>query len=167
MKPGGQALFGFVRFWSRRWTGVGAGVRAERGQDVMVLEAVHGLAGRRPVVSVNDVAHEIGVDQSGASRMVARAQRLGLLSRRSPGRVGESASIALTAAGEEMLRQAHDWQDDVLRTLTADWPDRDVRTLLTLMDRLVRAQERIDAGDDTRGPVGRSGRSPEGPAAAS
>lgn len=66
---GGQALFAFVRFWSRRWTGVGAGVRAERGQDVM----------------------------------------------------------------------------GVLRTLTADWPGENVRTLLTLMDRLVRAQVRIDA----------------------
>ena len=146
-KADGQALFAFVRFWSRRWTGVGLGGRAERGQDVMVLETVHGLASRREVVSVNDVAREVGVDQSGASRMVTRAHRLGLLSRRPPGRVGEPASIAVAPAGEVLLRQAHEWQDDVLRSLTAGWPAEDVRTLLTLMDRLVRAQERIHAAE--------------------
>jgi DNA-binding MarR family transcriptional regulator len=145
MTGGGQALFGFVRFWSRRWTGVGLGVDAERGQDVMVLEAVHAVAGAQPAVAVNDIARELGVDQSGASRMVQRAERLGLLTRQRSGRIGTPASIALTASGERVLHQAHAWQDDVLRTLTADWPADDVSTLVVLMDRLVAAQAGLDA----------------------
>jgi len=142
---GGQVLFAFVRFWSRRWTGAGLGVDAERGRDVMVVEAAHALARTGASVSVNDIAHELGLDQSGASRMVARAERLGLLTRRAPGSVGERSSIAVTAAGEVLLRDAHAWQDTVLRTLTAGWPDDDVRSLVTLMGRLVNAQTVRDA----------------------
>jgi DNA-binding MarR family transcriptional regulator len=136
----GQVLFAFVRFWSRRWTGAGAGVDAERGRDVMVVEAVRALSRVSTPVSVNDIAHELGVDQSGASRMVARAERLNLLTRRAPTHVGERSSIAVTAAGDDLLRQAHAWQNAVFQSLTADWSDEDVRRLLTLMTRLVDAQ---------------------------
>ena len=142
----GQALFAFVRFWSRRWTGVGSGVDAQRGADVMVLEAVHALAGSGRPTSVNDVAREVGVDQSGASRMIARVERLSLVTRRSTGRVGAASSVTITAAGEELLRQAHAWQDEVARSLTADWSEDEVRTFSTLMDRLVEAQAALDAG---------------------
>ena len=110
----------------------------------MVVEAVHALTAQERPTSINDVARELGLDQSGASRMVAHAQRQGLVTRRAPGRIGASSAITTTAAGEELLRQAHAWQDEVLRTLTAGWPDEDVRTLTTLMDRLVRAQQDID-----------------------
>jgi DNA-binding MarR family transcriptional regulator len=121
------------------------GVDAERGRDVMVVEAVHALSGRRAPVSVNDIAHELGVDQSGASRMVTRAERLNLLTRRAPGSVGERSSIAVAAAGEDLLRRAHVWQDTVFRSLTAGWPDEDVQSLLTLIGRLVEAQTKRDA----------------------
>lgn len=139
-EPDGQALFAFVRYWSRRWNGADP----ERGRDVMVLEAVRALAASGRAASINAVAHELGVDQSGASRMVTHAQRRGLVVRQAPARVGAAASIALTEAGEELLAQAHAWQNDVLRRLTADWPDHDVTTLLALMNRLVRAQAAIE-----------------------
>jgi DNA-binding MarR family transcriptional regulator len=109
----------------------------------MVLEAVHALAGR--ATSINDVARELGVDQSGASRMVARAERLGLVTRQAAGRIGATSSITITAGGEELLRQAHGWQDEMVRALTADWPRKDVEMLATLMDRLVQAQSKLDA----------------------
>ncbi|MEU4427241.1 MarR family winged helix-turn-helix transcriptional regulator [Actinoplanes sp. NPDC024001] len=137
----GQALFAFVRFWSRRWTGADP----QRGRDVMVLEAVHALTARQRPTSINDLARELGVDQSGASRMVARAEQQGLLTRRAPTRVGVTSAITVTAAGEELLRQAHAWQNEVLRTLTADWPAGDVATLMTLMNRLVQAQSDLGA----------------------
>lgn len=145
MESGGQILFAFVRFWSRRWTGVGLGVDAERGRDIMVVEAVHALARTQASVSVNHVAHELGVDQSGASRMIGRAERLNLLTRERPRRIGAESSITVTAAGEEILRQAHAWQDEVLGALTADWLEEDVRSLRLLMERLVEAQTKLDA----------------------
>jgi MarR family transcriptional regulator, organic hydroperoxide resistance regulator len=143
VESGGQVLFAFVRFWSRRWTGAGSGVDPERGRDVMVVEAVHALRTRTPV-SVNDIAHELGVDQSGASRMVARAERLNLLTRRAPDSVGRRSSINVTASGEDLLRQAHAWQDAIFQSLTADWSVEDVQSLLTLMGRLLEAQTKRD-----------------------
>ncbi|MEU4562705.1 MarR family winged helix-turn-helix transcriptional regulator [Actinoplanes sp. NPDC023936] len=145
MKARGQALFAFVRFWSRRWTGADPGAGAQRGREVMVVEAVHALSEQRRPTSVNDVARELGLDQSGVSRMVTHAERQGLVVRRASGRIGAASAITNTAAGEELLRQAHAWQDEVLRTLTADWPDEDVETLMVLMDRLVRAQNATGA----------------------
>ncbi|GLI02159.1 MarR family winged helix-turn-helix transcriptional regulator [Phytohabitans aurantiacus] len=144
MELSGQALFAFVRFWSRRWTGAGLGVDAQRGRDVMVLEAVRALTERGGATSINELARELGLDQSGASRMVAHAQREGLVARVAPSRIGATSAITSTAAGEELLRQAHAWQDEVLRTLTAGWADDDVQTLIKLMDRLVRAQNALD-----------------------
>jgi MarR family transcriptional regulator, organic hydroperoxide resistance regulator len=147
----GQALFAFVRFWSRRWTGTGLGADAQRGRDVMVVEAVHALTEQKRSTSINDVARELGLDQSGASRMVGRAEQQGFVTRRGPDRIGATAAITNTAAGEKLLSQAHVWQDGVLRTLTAGWSDEDVKTLMNLMDRLVRAQNAIDsAGPNAR-----------------
>ncbi|WP_179855138.1 MarR family winged helix-turn-helix transcriptional regulator [Paractinoplanes atraurantiacus] len=129
-------MFAFVRFWSRRWTGA----ETQRGRDVMVVEAVHALSGRSRPTSINDVARELGLDQSGVSRMVTRAEQQGFVVRRAAGRIGAASVITNTDAGEELLRQAHAWQDEVLRALTADWPAEDVESLMTLMERLVRAQ---------------------------
>jgi hypothetical protein len=36
-----------------------------------------------------------------------------------------------TAAGEDMLRQAHAWQNAIFQSLTAGWSDEDVQSLLT------------------------------------
>lgn len=144
MKVHGQALFAFVRFWSRRWTGANPSADTQRGRDVMVVEAVHALGEQRRPTSINDVARELGLDQSGVSRMVTRAEQQGFVVRSAPGRIGAASAITNTAAGEELLRQAHAWQDEVLRTLTADWPNEDVETLMVLMDRLVRAQNATD-----------------------
>ncbi|MFF0379356.1 MarR family winged helix-turn-helix transcriptional regulator [Actinoplanes missouriensis] len=144
MKVRGQALFAFVRFWSRRWTGAHLSAETQRGRDVMVVEAVHALTGQGRSASVNDVARELGLDQSGVSRMVTRAEHQGFVVRSAPGRIGAASVIANTAAGEELLRHAHAWQDEVLRTLTADWPAEDVETLMTLMERLVQAQNAAD-----------------------
>ncbi|WP_432976475.1 MarR family winged helix-turn-helix transcriptional regulator [Dactylosporangium sp. CA-233914] len=140
---GGQALFAFVRYWSRRWTGADP----DRGRDVLALEAVRALSARLGAPpSVNDVAHELGLDQSGASRLLSRAERLGLLARRSARGVGAATTVTVTPPGEELLRQAHAWQDEVLAELTAGWPDEDVRTLVALMSRLIEGQSGYGRG---------------------
>ena len=64
----GQVLFEFVRHWSRRT----APDIAEQGRLVLVVESVYAVSGRR-AATINAVAHEIGIDQSGASRMVKEA----------------------------------------------------------------------------------------------
>jgi DNA-binding MarR family transcriptional regulator len=116
----GQALFQFVRHWSRRWNDPAT---AERGRDVLVTEAVHALRDR-PEATVNDVAAELGVDQSGASRLVAHAADLGYLATHPAPSDARRRVITLTASGAALLAAAHDWQESVFAALTDDWtPD--------------------------------------------
>lgn len=134
----GQALFQFVRHWSRRWNDPAA---AERGRDVLVTEAVHALRDR-PEVTVNDVAAELAVDQSGASRMVAHAVDLGYLATRPSAADARRRAISLTADGAALLAAAHDWQESVFTTLTDDWTPAERadfhRAMIRLVDRSAR-----------------------------
>jgi DNA-binding MarR family transcriptional regulator len=109
----GRTLFEFVRFWSRRGT-------SSRGRDVLVTETVHALRGR-PEVSVNDVAAELGLDQSGASRMVTHAVDEGYLAIQPSPSDARRRTVTVTPAGARLLTDAHRWQDEVFASLTSDW----------------------------------------------
>jgi DNA-binding MarR family transcriptional regulator len=109
----GRTLFEFVRFWSRRGG-------SSRGRDVLVTETVHALRDRREV-TVNDVAAELGLDQSGASRMVTRAVDEGYLAAHPSGVDARRRTITVTSAGTRLLADAHRWQDKVFADLTSDW----------------------------------------------
>src|SRR5437763_768335 len=70
-------------FRPRRWATASAGPAtgdAPLVQDILVLEAVDAAA-RHGEVSVTDVAHQLGLDRSGASRMVGAAVDHGHLTR--------------------------------------------------------------------------------------
>ncbi|MEV4348800.1 MarR family winged helix-turn-helix transcriptional regulator [Actinoplanes sp. NPDC049596] len=125
----GQTLFEFIRHWSRRGD-------SEHGRDVQVTEAVHSLRAR-PEITVNDVAAELGLDQSGASRMIAHAE--GYLVVRPSERDARRRTIAVTPAGAELLHQAHVWQEAVFAELTADWTDTERAEFQRAMRRLLDA----------------------------
>jgi DNA-binding MarR family transcriptional regulator len=135
----GQALFQFVRHWSRRCSDPAA---AERGRDVLATEAVHALRDR-PEVTVNDVAAELGVDQSGASRMVAHAVELGYLATRPSPADARRRLISLTASGAALLDAAHDWQESVFADLTDDWTPAERAGFHHAMIRLVDRSTRL------------------------
>jgi MarR family transcriptional regulator, organic hydroperoxide resistance regulator len=109
----GRTLFEFVRFWSRRGTTM-------RGRDVLVTETVHALSAVSEV-SVNDVAAELGLDQSGASRMVTHAVDEGFLAAHPSPSDARRRTVTVTPAGTQLLADAHRWQDEVFATLTSDW----------------------------------------------
>ncbi|GAA0732923.1 MarR family winged helix-turn-helix transcriptional regulator [Dactylosporangium roseum] len=130
---GGPALFRLVRFWSRRWA---SGAVDERAQHVMAVEAVH--AGGE--ATVNDVAHRLGLDQSGASRIVRAAVAAGYLARGESQGDRRRAAIRLTPAGEELLAAARSWQRDVFDELTAGWKAADRHRFAGYLDRLADEQ---------------------------
>jgi DNA-binding MarR family transcriptional regulator len=137
----GQALFRLVRFWSRRWTGAGQTVELEHARDVMITEAVASLS-QRDGATVNAVANELGIDQSGASRFIAQAVQRGYL-RKAPARQdARQRVLQVTPAGDELLRAAHEWQEGVFANLTAGWTEQDVRQLQGYLERLLDAQQR-------------------------
>lgn len=146
--PGpGRVLFGFVRFWARRWTGAGAGVEAERGRDVMVTETVAALDGGGGA-SINDVARELGIDQSGASRMVGQAVERGYLVKASATDARRRA-VRVTDTGRRLVTRAHAWQEATFAELTADWTPGEVARFAELMSRLVTKASAGYGGVDT------------------
>lgn len=121
--PGpGQLLFSFVRHWSRR-SNEGNGSVAERGRLVLATEAVAALGGREEPATVNAVAEEIGIDQSGASRLIRSAVDAGYLTMRTPSD-GRRREVAVTPAGRAVLRHAHAWQEQMFDELTEGWSQR-------------------------------------------
>lgn len=133
----GQVMFHFVRHWARR--PVAADAVGERGRLVLVCEAVHALSQRGSPVTVNAVAHEIGIDQSGASRLIRSATAADYLAMAASAADGRRREASLTPAGRSMLAQAHRWQEDVFAQLTTGWSDKkrhDFQQAMTdLMDR--------------------------------
>ncbi len=87
---------------------------------MVVVEAVHSLAARTSP-TINAVAHEIGIDQSGASRLVKDAVAGGYLELTPSSTDARRREVAVTAAGRRMLLDAHRWQESVFQQLTEHW----------------------------------------------
>jgi DNA-binding MarR family transcriptional regulator len=130
----GQVLFEFVRHWSRRT----APDVAEQGRLVLVIESVYAVSGRR-AATVNAVAHEIGIDQSGASRLVKEAAAAGYLQLRAADGDARRRQVSVTDAGLALLDQAHAWQEELFAHLTTGWSERRRtqfrRDMLSLLER--------------------------------
>src|SRR5215218_1296887 len=133
----GEVLFEFVRHWSRRLQS-GDPRAAEQGRLVLVVEAVQSVRGREPA-TINAVAHELGIDQSGVSRLVKSAVAARYLELKPSDRDGRQREVLITPAGRSMLDQAHRWQEAVFQQLTEQWTERqrvDFRkAMLSLLER--------------------------------
>ena len=133
----GEVLFEFVRHWSRRLQ-AGDPRAAEQGRLVHVVEAVQSVRGREPA-TINAVAHELGIDQSGVSRLVKSAVAARYLELKPSDRDGRQREVLITPAGRSMLDQAHRWQEAVFQQLTEQWTERqrvDFRkAMLSLLER--------------------------------
>ncbi|GGT39784.1 MarR family winged helix-turn-helix transcriptional regulator [Nonomuraea spiralis] len=129
---GGPALFRLVRFWSRRWAGQAAGDLGQV-QHVLVLEAVQCSGGD---ADVGTVAHQLGLDHSGASRMVKEAVAAGHLVRETSEHDRRRAALRLTDSGNALLAAARQWQRHVFDDLTASWDEPDRERFGTYLSRL-------------------------------
>ena len=140
----GQVLFAFVRHWSRRSSG-GDHLAAEQGRLVLVTEAVHHLTQRGVAATVNAVAHEIGIDQSGASRLVKSATEAGYLTMHASEIDGRRRQATVTLTGLTMLEQAHDWQEQMFGRLTEGWSEQQRRDFHRAMTNLMDRSNELDA----------------------
>lgn len=142
--PGpGQVLFHFVRHWSRR--SVAADTGGEQGRLVLVCEAVHALSRRATPATVNSIAQEVGIDQSGASRLIKSATAAGYLVMAASATDGRRREASLTSAGETMLDQAHRWQEEVFAELTRGWSDKERCDFQQAMTDLIERSYAMDA----------------------
>lgn len=149
---GGPALFRIVRFWSRRWA-VGAARDgagdAEQVGHVLILEAIAAALSGEPAPSsgessavrgkaaaISDVAADLGLDRSNASRMLAAAVEAGLVTKTTSGADARRTELRMTPAGQSMLAAARAWQEQTFLELTASWPRADARRFAIYLHRL-------------------------------
>ncbi|MEU8250126.1 MarR family winged helix-turn-helix transcriptional regulator [Nonomuraea sp. NPDC048916] len=112
---------------------------AEQGRLVLVTEAVCSLMRHGQEATVNAIAHEIGIDQSGASRLVKSAADAGYLKMRTSATDGRRRHATVTSSGHAMLEDAHSWQEQVFDRLTDGWSERQRldfrRAMISLIER--------------------------------
>jgi DNA-binding MarR family transcriptional regulator len=140
---GGPALFRLVRFWSRRWAIADPGSEGDHVGHVLVLEAIDAAA-RDGSALITDVAAELGLDRSNASRMLAAAVSAGLVSKVVSADDARRAVLGITPAGADLLAAAREWQEQTFMRLVADWPTADVRRFAGYLMRLAADRRRGD-----------------------
>jgi DNA-binding MarR family transcriptional regulator len=135
---GGPALFRLVRFWSRRWArgvAVGVGEQASLPQHVVTLEAIGACTGVDGA-TVGEVARQLGLDHSGASRMVAAVEAAGFVERSRSGSDGRRSAVRVTGEGLQLLQTSRRWQQSMFDELTGGWSARDRQQFAGYLDRL-------------------------------
>jgi DNA-binding MarR family transcriptional regulator len=133
LSDGGPALFRLVRFFARRWITQASIESDAQVQHILVLEAVHASRGE---ASINAVAHQLGLDHSGASRMVKDASRAGYLTRGESEEDRRRTVLRVSQAGEALLQAAHQWQRKTFDELTQGWAEHDREQFAGYLSRL-------------------------------
>lgn len=114
------------------------GTDPAHGRMVMAVEAVDAVL-QRGAVTINDLADELGIDQSGASRLVSQAIAAGYLQRHRAQTDGRARECGLTPAGTDLLQAARCWQEEAFTRLTADWSDEERALFESQVQRLIAA----------------------------
>jgi DNA-binding MarR family transcriptional regulator len=152
VRCGGPALFQIIRFWSRRWA-VGAARDgagdAQHVGHVLILEAIAAAVRNAPArfsdessaslgtpAAIGDVAAELGLDRSNASRMLAAAVEAGLVTKATSAVDSRRTDLRITEAGQSLLAAARAWQEEAFLQMTASWPAADARRFATYLHRL-------------------------------
>lgn len=111
-----------------------------------VLRAVEQCEQVDDGASIGDVAEYMAVEHSTASRLVATVVAAGLLTKSCAPDDQRRRALVLTDAGRKALATVTDRRRDLVAEAIADWPDPDVDTLVTLLDRLTERFERAATG---------------------
>jgi DNA-binding MarR family transcriptional regulator len=141
---GGPALFHLVRFWSRRWLRDDHPDPDDHALDILVLEATDAATSNR-TATVAEVAAQLGIDRSGASRLIASAEDRGYVSRRINKADARRVELSITRTGRALLNAARRWQSATFLDLVADWDPADATTFATYLVRLAQSIETTHA----------------------
>lgn len=114
--------------------------------DLGTLRAVRAV-GRLAddVPGVGEVAELLMVDASTASRLLDRAVCAGYVARESAAHDRRRSQLELTRTGAALLAKADAARRRVLSEVTEQWAPGDLDTLSTLLDRLRRDLDRLEA----------------------
>lgn len=105
-------------------------------QYIQAVEAVAGVGRTAEEATVSTVANQLGLDHSGASRIVRDAVSAGYLARVDSAHDRRRVVLELTDSGERLLAASRDWQRRCFDELTAAWDERDRRRFAGYLRRL-------------------------------
>ncbi|WP_103348147.1 MarR family winged helix-turn-helix transcriptional regulator [Amycolatopsis sp. CA-128772] len=137
---GGPALFRLVRHWARQWApDVVERFAADAPPswtvpNLFVIQAIDGATG--DAVTVADVARQLGIDRSVASRMVAEAARDGFVVRSTSTRDARRAVLTLSEGAKEFLDTSRAHQRQAFEGLVGHWPREDRERFAGYLGRL-------------------------------
>ena len=83
-----------------------------------------------------DVAAELGLDRSNASRMLAAAVSAGLVTKTVSPQDARRTDLRATASGRALLEAARAWQQETFAQLVAGWPAHDASRFAAYLNRL-------------------------------
>ena len=83
------------------------------------------------------LAKTVRVDPSRVSRMIADLTKHGFVVRQPDPHDGRASALALTPAGEKQYRELRRRRDEFFASVVADWPLRDRKKLVALLDRFM------------------------------
>lgn len=109
---------------------------------MVVLEAVNTLA-QHGDVTVNAIASEVAVDQSGISGTLTEAAHAGLVDITSASGDRRHRTVSLTAAGRDVLADAHAWQESAFRQLTHGWDKTEREDFHRRLDQLIERSQTL------------------------
>lgn len=114
-----------------------------RSVDLAKVNACLAIADATPspaegsaTASVKDVAAALQLEHSTASRLLGEAEAEGLVVRGTDPNDRRRTTVALTAAGHEVVRDSTEIRTWAMGQVFADWSERDLRTLATLLERM-------------------------------
>lgn len=90
---------------------------------------------------MSELAKRCSLDQSTVSRHVAHLERDDLACRSADPKDGRAFSVQLTAKGSKLLAKFDQVRRALLAEVLGDWTEKDIKTLASLLSRLVRDLE--------------------------
>ena len=122
----------------RRGSSLAHGSERVEVSTVLVVGAV-ARRGTGEDCSIGTVAEELRVAHSTASRLIDRAVRAGMIRRTRSGTDPRLSILTLSAAGEQLQRDAITFRTGRLEALLADWTAEEVTTFTQLLERFARS----------------------------
>jgi DNA-binding MarR family transcriptional regulator len=112
-----------------------------------MLEAIDAASADGPA-AIGDVALELGLDRSNASRMLADAVAAGLVTKTVSPDDARRTELGITASGQSLLRAARAWQDEAFAQLVSKWPAADARRFAQYLVRLASQRHELTGKGD-------------------
>lgn len=84
--------------------------------------------------TIGDLAEQLGIDQSNASRLSDRLEKLGLIARERSTSDRRAVDVSLTALGEELLETVHTHRRHEVKRVLAQMSPRQMNTMVRALN---------------------------------